>query len=131
MPGIPVTVHAVFVGEKDEAVAPPSVQEAWDDFDRTVRATLVITSSSTSEFDAVVFASSLQRSLGSGCQGAGCGRVQDLKARSGTSFEVAVWAESSNRPKQVAAKLMALLGCKVAGYLVQTSIPRPGLHAAY
>ena len=46
-------------------------------------------------------------------------------------YQVYVWAESCNRPRQVAAKLHALAGKPVAGFTVRSVTRRGGHHSAY
>lgn len=110
---------------------PESVPEAYDELDRTVRATLSLTIGCEAEdFDVENFAKSLRRCLK--CNGAGCNAIKDC-GQSGNAFriQVNVWAESTKQPRQTAAKLFSLQGSKVMGHVIEHVEPIYARHAAY
>jgi hypothetical protein len=107
------------------------VPEAYDELDRTVRATLSLTIGGEAEdFDVENFVKSLTRCLK--CNGAGCNAIKDC-GQSGNGFriQVNVWAESTKQPRQTAAKLFSLQGSKVMGYVIEHVEPIYARHAAY
>lgn len=124
--------YAVFLGEPKDDSHPLTVNESWGDFDRTARAVLSLsvttaTHGELEDFDPVIFAGAVQRCLGKLCQKAGCGKV----VFGDGGLQVNVWAESCARPKQITAKLLALPGTMVCGYMVEAAERLKGRHAAY